>query len=167
MELITLSCNQCGAPLEAPPSARFLTCAHCGSRLSVQRTGSAYYTEVMEQVATNTAQIATRVEALDTAQWETCLITWQRTPLTWNKAGAQFVAAGVGVQGNFVAAQSERFPDATRMIRGALIMQQTPEAVAALNNLISRLLQEGWEAIVLASDQWYARSFRRRVTGAR
>ena len=49
MELISVSCNHCGAPLEVPPGANYVTCAHCGSRLAVKRTGSAVYTELLER----------------------------------------------------------------------------------------------------------------------
>lgn len=50
MKLISLSCNHCGAPLEVPEKAKFVTCGFCDARLQIAHTGSSYYTEVMEAV---------------------------------------------------------------------------------------------------------------------
>ena len=58
VELLSLSCNHCGAPLEVPAGARFVTCAHCNSRLAVQRSGSAYYTSVLDRIEHNTEEAA-------------------------------------------------------------------------------------------------------------
>ena len=48
--LISLSCNHCGAPIDVPEKSKFVTCAHCDSRLAIKSTGSANYTEVIEAV---------------------------------------------------------------------------------------------------------------------
>lgn len=64
ISLQSLTCNHCGAPLEVPALARFITCGHCGSRLAVHRTGSAAYTEVLEQIGERTERIAQDVEAI-------------------------------------------------------------------------------------------------------
>ena len=58
MELETLSCNNCGAPLEVPPGANFVTCAHCGSRLAIKRTDNASYTEVLDQIGQRTERMS-------------------------------------------------------------------------------------------------------------
>ncbi|HKP51145.1 MAG TPA: hypothetical protein VJ183_00690 [Chloroflexia bacterium] len=50
MQLESLSCNNCGAPVDVPQSANFITCAHCGSRLAVKRTETAHYTEVLDRL---------------------------------------------------------------------------------------------------------------------
>jgi|GEM_PF-1408365 len=50
MQLESLSCNNCGAPVDVPQSANFITCAHCGSRLAVRRTETAHYTEVLDRL---------------------------------------------------------------------------------------------------------------------
>ncbi|MDA3963659.1 MAG: hypothetical protein PF961_22965 [Planctomycetota bacterium] len=50
MELLSLSCNHCGAPLEAPKSANYLSCQHCGSRLKIMSSGGAAWTEVQEKI---------------------------------------------------------------------------------------------------------------------
>jgi DNA-directed RNA polymerase subunit RPC12/RpoP len=64
MKLLALSCNNCGAPLEAPAKAKFLTCRYCDSRLAVKHTGSAYYTELIEKLDQRTKEIAGEVEVL-------------------------------------------------------------------------------------------------------
>lgn len=163
MELVSLSCNNCGAPLEAPKTANYLTCAHCGSRLAIQRTSTAYFTEVMGQVAENTAQIAQGVQALDIDKWETCNIVCERAPFKWNKAGNVFIGRAVGVSGAFEAGRSEVFPESANMTRGSLIPNQESTAMTAFTNLMQRLAQEGWEPIVQNGQYWFSRQFRRRV----
>ena len=67
MATMALSCNNCGAPLEVPEQTKFLTCAHCGSRLQIGRSGSAVYTELVEQVeavARSAQEIAADVEEI-------------------------------------------------------------------------------------------------------
>lgn len=64
MKLLTLSCNECGAPLEVPESAKYVTCGYCGARLTVQRTASAVYTEVLEAIDQRTERLAQDLETL-------------------------------------------------------------------------------------------------------
>lgn len=64
MKLLTLTCQQCGAPLEVPAKIKQLTCQFCGTRLQVQRTGSAAYTEVLDEVAESVARVAETTEQL-------------------------------------------------------------------------------------------------------
>src|SRR5438309_578271 len=108
MKLINLSCNKCGAPLEAPSSANFLTCSYCGSRLAVHSSGSAHYTEVLDQIDHKTTQILDRVDSLVGAattpdQWETCEILFARKTDGWFKAECRFVADAIGVEGRYEA----------------------------------------------------------------
>lgn len=63
-QVVSVTCNQCGAPLQVPESTRFLTCAHCGSRLEVQRSSGAVYTQVLESIGQATQQIAADVDAI-------------------------------------------------------------------------------------------------------
>jgi DNA-directed RNA polymerase subunit RPC12/RpoP len=37
----TLNCNECGALIQVPSTARYVTCNRCGAHLVVQRTGIA------------------------------------------------------------------------------------------------------------------------------
>ncbi len=48
MELLSLTCGHCGAPLEVPEETRYVTCGYCSSKLEVHRSGGAIYTEVLE-----------------------------------------------------------------------------------------------------------------------
>jgi len=71
MRLLALNCNQCGAPLDVPAKARFVTCSFCNVRLQVQHQGSAVYTETLEDIAEDVREIkhTLDVEQLDRA-WE-------------------------------------------------------------------------------------------------
>jgi Flp pilus assembly protein TadB len=64
MELLSLACGHCGAPLEVPDGTRFVTCGYCSSKLEVHRSGGAIYTEVLEALQKRTEEIADDVEIL-------------------------------------------------------------------------------------------------------
>lgn len=68
MKLFTLSCQHCSAPLEVPAKITQLTCQFCGTRLRVQRTGSAAYTETLEEVAQQVARVADTTDQLKVEQ---------------------------------------------------------------------------------------------------
>jgi hypothetical protein len=50
MELVRLACNGCGADIEVPDDARFVTCRYCDAKLEVKRTEGAVFTAVREAV---------------------------------------------------------------------------------------------------------------------
>lgn len=58
METFSVSCNQCGAPLEVPSGTRFVTCNYCSSHLEVHRSDSASFTSVLDAIHEKTAQMA-------------------------------------------------------------------------------------------------------------
>jgi len=64
MKLLALNCNQCGAPLEVPARAKFVTCNFCSTRLSVQRTDEVTYTEAIEEIQERTREMAEDLEDL-------------------------------------------------------------------------------------------------------
>jgi uncharacterized Zn finger protein (UPF0148 family) len=64
VEVLGLTCNHCGAPLEVPTGTRFITCKYCSSRLEVHQTASAAYTEVVEALTEKTEQIAGDLETI-------------------------------------------------------------------------------------------------------
>ncbi|PKN45903.1 MAG: hypothetical protein CVU59_07665 [Deltaproteobacteria bacterium HGW-Deltaproteobacteria-17] len=64
LKMLTLSCNECGAPIDVPERTNFFTCNFCGSRLSVQRTEGASYTETLEALDRKTETLAREVEVL-------------------------------------------------------------------------------------------------------
>lgn len=51
MSFETLNCNECGALIQVPTVARYVTCNQCGAHLIVQRTGVAAYTEAAPRPA--------------------------------------------------------------------------------------------------------------------
>jgi len=50
MEIISVNCNGCGAPLEVGADTKFVTCSHCGAQLAIKRTASSSYTELLEGI---------------------------------------------------------------------------------------------------------------------
>ena len=78
MKVIPLNCNHCGAPIEAPPKARFITCTFCDARLQIHHSGSSYSTEVLDEIRETTHRIARDIEELKSStaidrldkQWE-------------------------------------------------------------------------------------------------
>jgi DNA-directed RNA polymerase subunit RPC12/RpoP len=67
MELSPVACNNCGAPLQIPAAAQYVTCQHCSSQLEVKRNESVAWTEKIEQIATidrRTEQLVDQVAQL-------------------------------------------------------------------------------------------------------
>ena len=64
MQVEKNSCNSCGAPLEVAETTPFATCRHCSAKLSIQRTDTAIFTEVLEQLAAKTDQLSEQVQSL-------------------------------------------------------------------------------------------------------
>lgn len=64
MKLLSLNCNQCGAPLEAPQKAKSVVCTFCEARLAVKQTASAFYTESLEHVEAPTQTIQNDAEEI-------------------------------------------------------------------------------------------------------
>jgi len=58
MQVDSLNCNHCGAPLSVPATTNYATCKHCGAKLVVRRTDSATYTELTEAIAKPLDQMA-------------------------------------------------------------------------------------------------------------
>lgn len=64
MKILSLNCNECGAPLDVPRKAKYITCGFCDSRLAVQHSGNTYSTEAIEQLVKTTAAIQNDVQEL-------------------------------------------------------------------------------------------------------
>jgi DNA-directed RNA polymerase subunit RPC12/RpoP len=64
MPVESVSCNNCGAPLEVSASTNYVTCGHCGSRLAIKRTASAVYTELLEKLDQKTDVMARQLAEL-------------------------------------------------------------------------------------------------------
>jgi len=64
MNVISVSCNKCGAPLEVPDKTKYLTCSHCGSKLEIQHSGGAYFTSVLEEIGRRTEKMSDDLEVI-------------------------------------------------------------------------------------------------------
>lgn len=51
MKVISLSCDRCGAKLDVPSKANYVTCTFCQTRLKVQRGETAVVTEALEKLS--------------------------------------------------------------------------------------------------------------------
>lgn len=105
MDVISVTCNHCGAPLEVAESVRFVTCRYCKSSLEIKRTASAVYTEVLERIDERTEKMAedlaairrqNELEALD-REWamrrETLLVRSKNGSISEPSAGVGVVAS--------------------------------------------------------------------------
>ncbi len=64
MKLVPVSCQNCGASLDIPDNARFVTCQFCNTRLAVQHTGSAIFTELLGELSEKTTRMAANLEVI-------------------------------------------------------------------------------------------------------
>jgi hypothetical protein len=64
MEMVTVSCNSCGAPLKVGAQVRFVTCQFCNSQLEIKRNDSTIFTDQIDRIADHTAQMAQNLEAI-------------------------------------------------------------------------------------------------------
>lgn len=68
MSLERMICDSCGAPLDVPESAKFVTCRHCQTHLRVRRDESVHYTEQLEQIEQHTRKISERLDQVEAYQ---------------------------------------------------------------------------------------------------
>ena len=66
MQLETLTCNSCGAPLQVPESTNYLKCNHCSAELAVRRTNDATFTEQLHKLVEHTEQLSEQIDELTT-----------------------------------------------------------------------------------------------------
>jgi hypothetical protein len=64
MELISVRCNHCGAPLDVGEKTRFVTCQFCKSQLEIKRSESAVFTEEVARIVENTEKMAGSLEVI-------------------------------------------------------------------------------------------------------
>ena len=65
MEIVSLRCNHCGAPLEVGAATHYVVCQFCHSQLAVKRSGSSAYTEVLGKIARQTEQMAVNLKVIE------------------------------------------------------------------------------------------------------
>jgi hypothetical protein len=102
MNVINLTCNHCGAPLEVAEQTKFATCRFCSSRLAIEHSESAFYTRVLEALENHTTalsqdletiKIQNEIERLD-REWE-----MQREPLCRRTKSGQIAEPSVSEAG--------------------------------------------------------------------
>jgi hypothetical protein len=64
MQIESVSCNNCGAPLDVGARTNFVTCGQCGSRLAIKRTESSLYTELLGKIDQKTDTMARHLAEL-------------------------------------------------------------------------------------------------------
>ena len=71
MELSPVACNNCGAPLQIPEAAQYVTCQHCSTQLEVKRNESVAWTEKMEHIETINRRTEQLVDQLAQLRFQT------------------------------------------------------------------------------------------------
>lgn len=168
MEFISLSCNKCGAPLEVPENAQFLTCGYCGSRLAIKVHGKAHYTEVLDRIDEKTSQILQKVTELSErndphALWEDCEVLCRPVKISIFKSGFQFVASAIGIYGRYEQVFSSVFQTIVTIENDERVPMQTEEALTAHEEIEDYLLEDGWEPVPYEGLFWFNTKYRRRV----
>lgn len=64
LSLEKMLCDSCGAPLQVPSTANFVTCQHCQTALSVKRDNSIHYTQILEDIYEKTQELGERIDAI-------------------------------------------------------------------------------------------------------
>lgn len=101
MKILSLNCNHCGAPLDVPAKAKFVTCGFCDCRLAIQHSGNTYSTEVMQQLVQKTAAIQDDVDELKhRAALSELDLDWERKKKRFvvkGKNGSESLPSAVGM----------------------------------------------------------------------
>ncbi len=109
MQIESVNCNSCGAPLEVGATTKFVTCVHCGSRLAIKRTASSAFTETLEKLDQKTDAMAQQLAELRFhAELEKIDREWEQERqsfLTTDKQGGKHEPnAAAGMIGGAIAA---------------------------------------------------------------
>ncbi|MEP3482748.1 MAG: hypothetical protein ABJZ55_26120 [Fuerstiella sp.] len=64
----SLICNSCGAPLDVPTSANFVSCNHCGTQLSINRSKGVTFTEQLARIEETTEALTDQLRELNSHQ---------------------------------------------------------------------------------------------------
>ena len=85
MQMQSVNCNRCGAPLEVASSANYVTCNHCSTQLKIRRTESTAFTEQLDQLESNQGEM---LEKLDRLERQSRLATLERD---WDNQVQEFM----------------------------------------------------------------------------
>jgi LSD1 subclass zinc finger protein len=64
MQVQSVRCHHCGAPLQVPENARFVTCQYCQSQLIIHRTACAVTTEVLADLTRKTSHLGDQLSVV-------------------------------------------------------------------------------------------------------
>jgi hypothetical protein len=87
---VGVNCNRCGATLEVDEHTRFVTCNYCHSRLAIQRTDSAVFTEVLANLEAQTGKIAESLKVM------TLQKDLEQLDREWDQSRASLMVSGRG-----------------------------------------------------------------------
>lgn len=140
-----LHCVYCGQTL--PPDAAF--CSRCGEKLPLGSTPEA-------SSETRALPYATPPPPMP---METCEIGWSRRAQGFT-ARITFHAETTTMGDKRIIANSEPLPDDRDRIDGKVfIPRPTPQAMYAVNQIVDRLIQEGWQHTYVRGLYWWNYTF--------
>ncbi len=64
MDLISIACDRCGAPLRVPSHSNFVTCRHCQTQLAIRHNDNSAWTEQLDRIDRQTRKISKQVALL-------------------------------------------------------------------------------------------------------
>ena len=65
MKVESLACDNCGASLEVPEKANYVTCNYCSTQLRIHREESVTFSEVVEKLKKRTAKVEKRTAEVE------------------------------------------------------------------------------------------------------
>ncbi|MEW4455516.1 hypothetical protein AB1L30_22795 [Bremerella sp. JC817] len=68
MDMVAVSCQNCGAPLDVPAELKHVTCGHCGTALVVRHSGSVLFTETVRQLEKHAQTMQVEIRQLQIQQ---------------------------------------------------------------------------------------------------
>ena len=92
----TVTCTECGAAVEVPPGVHFATCAHCGSRLALERPLEAPDPAQIRQVQQRTSALEGEIEVARLQQ------SLEELDLRWRHFNAREAADWSGSADNYL-----------------------------------------------------------------
>ena len=145
MNLQTIACNNCGAPLAVPASANYVTCNHCGSQLAVKRDVNVTYTEKIREIDQRTE--AMQVE-LDQLRADSDLAKLERD---WEYERQKYMITDKGKQ--FWCRGFKRWCK-RRGIRPRYGAIGQPASIAVVERFIRSMKQECTRHLLVRSRSW-------------
>ncbi len=98
------------------------------------------------------------------ATWRTCTIAWQFTDPS-HSAAVFWADAGEPTRTHKLAQGSKTFQPQRKLTgyEASYVLTKNEQTIEALDEIVSHLLQAGWEELGEAGLHWWNRSFRQEV----